>query len=233
MQHNRVKVTALVVLTSMILLSACGGGKTDETPTPTAFNAEEIAAKAIATFSVGLTQTAFSLPTNTPMFTSTPLPTFPVETNTPGSVSSPAPTASCYRLVYIKDVTIPDNTPMKPGEAFTKTWLVQNTGSCPWEVGFKFNVVAGNPMNGVALTLSQEVAPGSQYELSVPMVLPTNASGTLTGTWRMADAKGAFFGDRLTVVVNVSGTASTVTATATSVTSTPTSTGTPTETPSP
>jgi hypothetical protein len=217
----------------MIILSACGVGKTEGTPTPTPLNAEEIAANAIATFSVGLTQTAFRLPSSTPMLTSTPLPTFPVETNTPGSVSSPVPTASCYRLVYIKDVTIPDNTPMSPGEAFTKTWLVQNTGSCPWEVGFKFNIVAGNPMNGVALTLSQEVASGSQYELSVPMVLPTDASGTLTGTWRMADANGAFFGDALTVVVNVSGTALTATATATVGTTTPTSTSTSTETPTP
>lgn len=233
MPHNRVKAIVLVFLTSMIVLSACGGGKSEETPTPTSLSAEEIAANAIATFSVGLTQTALSKPSSTPMLTSTPLPTFPVETNTLGSVSSPVPTASCYRLVYIKDVTIPDNTPMRPGEAFTKTWLVQNTGSCPWEVGFKFNVVAGNPMNGVALTLSQEVAPGSQYELSVPMVLPTDASGTLTGTWRMADANGAFFGDALTVVVNVSGTALTLTATATLASSTPTLTSTPTETPTP
>ncbi len=230
MQNNQVKIISLMVMTIMILLSACGGGATEETPTPTQVNAEEIAANAIATFAVGLTQTALSLPSNTPVQTSTPIPTFPVGTNTPGSVSSSVPTTSCYRLVYIKDITIPDNTPMRPGEAFTKTWLVQNTGSCKWDVGFRFNVIAGSPMNGVALTLSEEVAPGSQYELSVPLVLPLDATGTLTGTWRMSDANGAFFGDALTVVVLVSGTAPTITATATVNTSTPTSTSTPTET---
>lgn len=231
MQNNKVKLTILVLLTSMILLTACGGGSTEETPTPTLVNAEDIAANAIATFAVGLTQTALSLPSTTPILTSTPIPTFPVGmTTTPGSASNSVPTTTCYRLVYIKDVTIPDNTPMKPGEAFTKTWLVQNTGSCKWEVGFRFNVIAGNPMSGVALTLKEEVAPGSQYELSVPLVLPLDATGTLSGTWRMSDANGTFFGDALTVVVLVSGTAPTITATATVKTSTPTSTSTPTQT---
>jgi len=228
MKNTQVNIKVLVLLISLVVLSACGGGKSDETPTPTQLSAEEIATNAIATFASDLTQTAISMPTNTPFIpTSTPVPTFPVGTNigtnTPGTASSPVPTASCHRLVYIKDVTIPDNTPMSPGEAFTKTWLVQNTGSCPWEVGFRFNVIAGDPMNGVALVLAQEIAPGSQYELSVPLVVPTSASGTLTGTWRMADSNGAFFGDALTVVVDVSGTAPTLTATATA-TSTPTAT---------
>jgi len=226
MKYTQVNIKVLVLLVSLVVLSACGGGKPDETPTPTQISAEEIAANAISTFSAGLTQTALSLPTNTPLPTSTIVPTFPVGTNTPGTASSPVPTTSCYRLVYIKDVTIPDNTPMRPGESFTKTWLVQNTGSCKWEVGFRFNVVGGDPMNGVALELNQEVAPGNQYELSVPMIVPTNASGTLTGRWRMADASGTFFGDALTVVIVVSGTASTLTATATA-----TSTSTPTATP--
>jgi hypothetical protein len=233
MQNTHAKLLIFVLVTSIFLFSACGGGSNEETSTPTPLNAEEIAANAISTFSIGLTQTALGLPSNTPIPTSTPMPTFPVGTNTPGSASSPVPTASCYRLVYIKDVTIPDNSPMRPGESFTKTWLVQNTGSCAWEVGFRFINIAGNPIGGVALTLSEEVAPNSQYELSVPMVLPTDATGLLTGTWRMADASDNYFGDVLTVVVQVSGTAPTMTTTATKETSTPTLTNTPSETPTP
>src|SRR5258706_14580921 len=35
--------------------------------------------------------------------------------------------------LLLQDVTIPDNTQMKAGGQFTKTWKFQNTGTCPWE----------------------------------------------------------------------------------------------------
>ena len=233
MKNTHVMKTILFLLmVSALALSACGG-KTEETPTPTAPSVEEVQTNTVATFSAALTQTALVMPTSTPIPTNTLIPTFPVVTSTAGSIASPVPTASCYRLVYLKDVTIPDNTPMKPGEAFTKTWLVQNTGSCTWDVGFRFNVIGGNAMSGVALTLTQEVAPNAQLELSVPMIVPTDVTGTVSGSWRMADANGGFFGDALTVVILVSGSATTATATATGGAATPTATSTETPTPTP
>ena len=127
-----------------------------------------------------------------------------VATNTPvGSGQSSA----CYGLSYVKDVTIPDNTQVTPGQSFTKTWQVSNTGSCAWESGFIFNVVGGDAMGGVAVTLNQTVEPGRQYEFSVPMVAPTDKTGELKGTWRLADANGNFFGDGVYVVVEVGGAA--------------------------
>ena len=111
---------------------------------------------------------------------------------------------------------------MKPGQSFTKTWLVANTGTCAWEPGFIFNVVAGEPMNGVAVTLKQAVDPGRQFEFSVPMIAPDDKTGELKGTWRLSDANNNFFGDGVYVIIEIEdGT--------TSGTETPTST--PTATP--
>jgi hypothetical protein len=96
---------------------------------------------------------------------------------------------------------------MDPGESFTKTWRVMNSGSCAWGTGYKFSLIGGEAMGGQAVTLQQPVAPGATYEISVPMTAPTTppAGGTdsISGTWRMADANGAFFGDAVTVVIKL------------------------------
>ena len=126
-----------------------------------------------------------------------------------------SPTSSCYGLLFINDVSIPDDTKMAPGQQFTKTWLVQNTGGCAWQPGFKWTLISGNPMGGSTVTLSQSVAPGAQYQISVPMIAP-NASGESVGNWRMSDANGNFFGQPVWVKVMVGGNGATNTPNVTS-----------------
>jgi len=217
------KKSILILLAVLISLqiNACGPNRADLTPT---INVADLQTSAVSTFAAGLTQTAFSIPTNTPQPTNTLSPTdTPVPTKI---VGPPTPTALCYGLVYIKDVTIKDGTAMTPGETFTKTWQVQNTGTCAWDVGFKFALVGGDAMGGVTLTLTKVIGPGDQVELSIPMTAP-NKTGTVTGTWRMSTINGTYFGDTLTVVINIG----TLTATATATGATPTSSETPTPTP--
>jgi hypothetical protein len=226
----------VIMLTSLaaLVLSACGGSSADATPT---LSVEQIQTLAVMTYQAQLTQTALAQPTFTPAPTNTPIV---LATDTAPSTSSEvlatstlsasgAGSASCYALSYVKDVTIPDDTVMTPGKSFTKTWLVSNTGTCAWEPGFIFNVVSGDPLGGVAVTLNQTVQPGNQFEFSVPMVAPTNQSGELKSTWRLSDANGNFFGDGVYVLINVSGTAPTATGGAATATSAPaTATVTPT-----
>ena len=145
---------------------------------------------------------------------------------TPGTAVGD-PTASCYGLVFKNDVTIPDDTNMTPGQQFTKTWLVQNTGSCAWQPGFKWTLVGGNPMGGATKTLTEAVAPGTQYQISVSLVAP-NTTGESTGTWKMADANGTFFGEAPWVKIMVTGAATTATAGTPSITPTATPSITPT-----
>jgi len=198
---RKMKIFIALTLLATLVLSACGGSDADATPT---LSMEQIQTLAVMTYQAQLTQTALAMPTETftPLPTETPITI--VTFASPGGTSSDAATSTpvgsgqssaCYGLTFVDDVTIPDGTQMTPGQSFTKTWKVLNSGSCAWEPGFVWNVVAGEAMGGVAVTLNQTVEPGRQFEFSVPMVAPTDKTGKLKGTWRLADANGNFFGE--------------------------------------
>ena len=197
-----------ILLAGILLLTACGNSDADATPTQ---ELNAIQTQAFATISAAQTQTALAAP-KTPTTTPTMLPTFaPAETSaaiTLPAVTQPAavsPTASCYQLRFVSDVTIPDNTQMAPGQTFTKTWKVKNTGSCAWDAGFKFAFVGGEAMNGATYTLPSSVAANAEIDISVPMVAPTNKTGSLRGNWRMQTAGGTYFGDEVYVLIVLGG----------------------------
>ncbi|MDQ3005962.1 MAG: NBR1-Ig-like domain-containing protein [Chloroflexota bacterium] len=226
-------VQSLVII-STLLLAACGATPAEFTPTPNV-NVDEIKTQAVGTFAADLTLTAAAAPSNTPVATLTPAPTFPaLATSTAGTpfVSGPtvAPTTGCYGLAFVSDVTIPDNTAVTVGQTFTKTWKVRNAGSCAWDTGFKFAFVSGDAMGGTTQTLAASVAAGAEFNISVPMTAP-NKSGAVQGYWRMSTAAGQFFGDQVYVLVSIGGgTGATATSTTslgpTSTTGAPTSTAT-------
>jgi Ig-like domain from next to BRCA1 gene len=217
---NSKKLVTLLALLVALFLSACGGSDADATPT---VSVELIQTQAVLTYQAQLTQTALANPTSTSTLTESPTPaaTFSAPTISSPIAIATTPTiigggsSACYGLSYVSDVTIPDGTQVTPGQSFTKTWRVSNTGTCAWEAGFTFNVVSGDAMGGTAVTLNQRVEAGRQYEFSVPMVAPTNKTGTLTGYWQLSDANGSFFGDQVYVEVDVSGGGSAPTSTTT------------------
>ena len=214
---------SLAVLGSL-LFSACGPSKPAATPTA---DVKAIQTSVVSTYAAGLTATANLLPTNTATSTPTTMPTATFMTLTPFKTSSgPVPTASCYGLLGVKDVTIPDNTPMTPGQTFTKTWRVRNSGTCNWDVGYKFAFTGGDAMGGTTLVLDKAVSPGAETDLSVAMTAPTK-TGTVRGNWHMSTLTGSFFGDEQYVIISVgAGTPSVTgtppTATPTGLTATPT-----------
>ncbi len=211
---------AFLAVLGSLLLSACGPATPEPSPTP---NIEAIQTSAVRTFSIGLTQTAILLPTDTPAPIPTDTPTTAAPLSTPRPPASGSlPTVSCYGLTFVRDVTIPDNTLMAQGQTFTKTWRVRNSGTCAWDTGFKFAFVGGNAMGGATLVLDKAVSPGTEKDLSISMKAPST-TGPVRGTWRMSTAGGTYFGDQVFVLINVGGTV-TVTPTATSKTPTVTTT---------
>lgn len=218
---SRYLALALIVL---VLLTACGGAAEEATPT---LSVEEIQTQAVATFSAGLTATAQAMPTETPTPTESPTPTATatlVVTGTPTGAAV-VPTATCYGLSFVSDVTIPDNTTMTPGQQFTKTWRVRNSGSCPWQSGFNFRFTGGEAMGGATVTLQDAVQPGSEVNLSVNMTAPGTA-GTYRSNWRMSTSTGTHFGDEVYVLIVV-GSASATPTTQASATTAPTATAVP------
>jgi uncharacterized protein affecting Mg2+/Co2+ transport len=174
----------------------------------------------VATFAFGLTQTAEAMPTTTETPNPSPSPTASLTlapTNTPSTITTTV--ASCYGLAYISDITVPDNTRTDPGEEFTKTWRVENNGTCAWEQGFRFTYIGGEAMGASAITLQESVEPGEEFELSVDLVAPQDP-GTYQGNWRMATDAIEYFGDVLYVLIEVGGADATSTAQAQAATAT-------------
>ena len=124
------------------------------------------------------TKVGFVPATLTPMPTVTILPT-------------PALTlaSNCIRsAVLLRDVTVPDNTQMKPGEKFTKTWEFQNNGTCPW-VNYTLNFVKGDQMAAPLSAPIPDTTSKEKLQVSVELTAPSS-DGTFTGNFTLNDADG-------------------------------------------
>jgi hypothetical protein len=98
--------------------------------------------------------------------------------------------------VYVADVTIPDDTRMAPGQSFTKTWRVRNTGKRPWGEGFRLVFSKGTAMTTERSIPLPACAPGHEVEISIQQTAPTRR-GTYFGDWKMRDDRGNLFGEIL------------------------------------
>jgi hypothetical protein len=92
-----------------------------------------------------------------------------------------------------KDVTIPDNTAVRSGQAFTKTWRLRNTGTCTWTQDYSVVFAKGEKMSGAeSVALPSAVAPGESVDVSVEMQAPATL-GTMKTNWQMRNADGKGF----------------------------------------
>lgn len=113
-----------------------------------------------------------------------------------------APSGCTLHGIFIADVTVPDGTPMAPGQAFNKIWRMRNTGTCTWGAGYTFAFVRGELMGQIQQIAVPTTAPGATADLLVAMSAPTNP-GTHRSFWRLKAPNGVFFGDELWVTINV------------------------------
>ncbi len=115
----------------------------------------------------------------------------PVPTATP--IPTPIPTP-CNWIKFIADVTVPDYTPYSPGTVFTKTWRLQNIGTCSWTAGYDLVFVSGNAMTDkISHPLPAEVRPGEMVDLSVRLTAPLS-TGNFKGSWMLRNRSGELFG---------------------------------------
>ena len=106
-----------------------------------------------------------------------------------------APPTGCTDLAtFVQDMTIPDGTVVRPGQAFTKTWRLRNDGTCTWTTAYAIVFTGGNAMGGpAAQALPVSVAPGGSVDISINLVAP-EAPGTYRGEWQLRNAAGQLFG---------------------------------------
>jgi hypothetical protein len=187
------KIKVLFTCILILFLSACAGKNPDpEVPTLDATLLKETAAS-LVTEDFAETQTLIPTETLTPTLTRTSIPTLdrtrpPLFTPT-GEV--PCNLAAAGRPI---DVTIPDDTKMAPGQPFSKTWRLENAGSCTWTRLYAVTFFSGNSL-GARFTqnLQQPVAPGAIVDITVDMVAPQNI-GLYQSNWMLSDPDGGLFG---------------------------------------
>jgi Ig-like domain from next to BRCA1 gene len=226
---NLAKYVWFVLFVSVFVLSACGGA-TPSPDEFNAIMTEGVGTMVAAFFDTQTamytppldTATATQTPFNTVTpFASTAAPASPtivyytatLGTRTPGT---PTPTGTlstatvnpgaleygCNNLAFIRDVTIPSGTVLLKNQTFTKTWKVQNTGTCNWMFQYQLVLFSGDPYGGKNYKIQKVVTPNDWSELSVNLTAPKNP-GTYTSYWRLQDAEGHMFGATLVVSFKV------------------------------
>ena len=159
----------LIILSGLILLSisACAGQSTPYRPPTVAVRATSpIVASALPTFT-----------------------TKPVDTPLP--IVTPACTNS---LVFLEDLSLPDGTIVRPNESLDKRWLIQNTGTCNWDEGYRLKFISGAELGA---SIDQALYParsGTQATLRIVFVAPPEP-GTYQSAWQAYDPQGQAFGD--------------------------------------
>ncbi|HET6846338.1 MAG TPA: NBR1-Ig-like domain-containing protein [Anaerolineales bacterium] len=179
--------------------------KPTRTPLPSPTSSPSRTPRPSATASPSLTPSI----TFTPGPTWTPRPTLtltPINAPTRTAAAAPQATAkiptgptptldsACDHAEFLGDVTIVDNATLRPGEAFRKTWRIQNAGNCSWTSAYRLVFVRGDHMGGPdAVPMPALVAPGQSADVSVDLVAPTS-QGQYGGFWQLQTPGGTNFG---------------------------------------
>ena len=139
------------------------------------------------------TQGALPAPTMTPASTWTPEPTID---RTRPSIQTPTSIANCNQAAagHPFDVTIPDDTILAPGETFSKTWRLENAGSCTWSRAYTVVFFSGNSLDAFQIqALTGEVQPEQAIDITVDMQAPT-IPGVYQSNWMLSDPEGNLLG---------------------------------------
>ena len=186
--------SSLIVLLIMFLVRILSGNdQISEVSLALTVAAREAATEIIPT----------NLPTESPLPSETPTlePTFTIppatETQSPpatNTIEAESP-EGCDVAAFLADVTIPDGTEFDPETKFTKTWRLQNDGTCTWNNKYKLYFYSGDKMSGPASQrlVTIPVPPGKAIDISVELFSPKEA-GTYKGYWALKNAGGIHFG---------------------------------------
>jgi len=109
-----------------------------------------------------------------------------IPTSTPNLATT---AAACKPDAQVADVTVPDSTQYKPGEAFVKTWRFTSSGNCAWEQGSTLAFQSGDKMDAPDSVPVDAIDVGKSVEVSVNLKAPA-APGTYKGQWALQRASG-------------------------------------------
>ena len=139
----------------------------------------------------------------TPMFIP---PELNPATPTPESVSAPPggqPASDCTNILkFVSDITIPDGTSAKIGEAMEKKWEVENAGTCNWVTGYTLRLVAGGSLGANPEQALFPALAGAKATIQMNILAPT-APGDYKSAWQAFSPDGKPFGDVIYIQIQV------------------------------
>jgi len=133
----------------------------------------------------------------------------------PPSRRDPAPAEEVigeYTPILVDDArfsahtTIPDGTVLSPGQRFSKTWAMLNTGTTNWDsrYSFVYEVGSGSDFGPEKSSPVPSAAADAEARLSFNLVAPST-EGRHVGWWQLHAPDGRAFGPRVAVDIRVRG----------------------------
>lgn len=195
--------TGIVLLLVLIAATACGAETPAAEPTQDInLLRTEVAATVLAQVTVP-TCPATSLPSPTPTITvintavlqptAAASGTLAASSGTPAAAGTAAtaaatgtPTSLGTNLAEWASQSVTDGTVFTPGESFSVTWELKNTGTTTWTPGYMLRYFAGEPFGAPKeVLINQTVLPGQTATITVPMIAP-GLPGDYRSDWVMA-----------------------------------------------
>jgi hypothetical protein len=206
---NKIRTLSVIGVTlSLLWLAACSPTVPTSSPTLDLNPIRtEVAATVLAqvTRDLALTPsitplpsiTATTPPTLTPSLTVSPSPSETV------TLSSGTPTTVTVNQAQWVSQSIADDTVFKPGEAFTMTWTLKNTGTSTWTTGYLLRFFAGNTFGAPKeIPISRAVTPGGEIDIAIQMKAPT-IPGSYRTDWVMSTENRANFKEPVYLKIKV------------------------------
>ncbi len=198
MAHEKRTLSVMGVFLSLLCLAACSPLVSTNTPT---LDLNPFRTEVAATVFAQVTQALALTPSATflPSPTATNLPTI-----APSLTASPAPSATvtlsggtqipgAQNQDQWVSQSIADDSIFEPGEVFTITWTLKNTGTSTWTAGYLLRYYSGSTFGAPKeISMGRVIPPGGQIDISVPMKAP-GIPGSYRTDWVMSNETRANF----------------------------------------
>jgi hypothetical protein len=133
-----------------------------------------------------------------------------ISTTTPSSTEytptpdiRPSTTPHCNNdLLFIDDLTIPDETVVLPNATLDKRWQVENIGSCNWDERYRIKLVSGANLETPSEQALYPARSGTQAAIRVLFVAPTEP-GNYRSAWQAFTPQGEPFGEAFFIEIAV------------------------------
>ena len=123
---------------------------------------------------------------------------------TPTQQASSAQGTECTNMLQFiaPDLTYPDGTEVKPGEAIDKQWKVKNAGTCNWDSTYTLQLMGGESMGAASPQALVPARNGTETVIAVLFTAPAEP-GRYTSQWKAYGPGGQPFGDLLYMDITV------------------------------